>query len=852
MSSPAPKQQSFSLVFATRMRLNARMLFVASGVYFGFMVASIATTLADFKDPPAWTKLLPCSFQTEDVDDLFDNFRSSKIAEQLAALVPSCLVFFRLLWGALSGELSGAGQIRIPLRTFGLAWLWRALFPIILYSTNNSKLAMPYKLVTRKTCEVVLSLTFTPPGHDVDITRTQFEMLRNVTAEYFAEPLNHLWVDKYPTLEGKLAGVNQVMTTLQKDDLSCEVTQANDNPVYRALETFVQPSQAIKDYCFEASEIVSADGRRPEWPIAVFIDHLANIVSGLVIGEETCIAPTATSTTSSVLTTKDVCDTFSTASTWAEVPSSVRPFLSHVSGAKNGGSNEYVRYANHIRNLPTEFDKQAACIFVAFIDDPAEGRDAISSFCPQILPFKSQAVSEEQLDEFKQRSLSLGLPKSLSFPGLTPTNYSAIRASLFAHGVNVTDDLYKRFAQWYDNNPVSMVQRAARQVSTDLAAIGQGLGLEMSDLATIQSSEATHISSQLAPVVAWVRDDMAEIRNVTADMTYDPGYSGNSYEDLLAATDNVLLEKQGLAAQDIQAAIDAVEGMKSVADDITAVTQFTQQVIVDPGIRIHRITRASTLRAIGEVAERLSAAAAAAEQAMFNAVGLFSGLKSAQKIFPFAISVLTGTINGLEEYRSLALSTKFLTDSHDVRILHIWTRMLILVCVSTLVVPLMAAPIFVYQFIATYAFAMVIAGLLLVLGGTAASAFQGETSEQKMSIVKMGAGTRRFQLAVFTGYALILGGVAVELATSSVGEALRKMLTPLLGVSLLLGMVFSMFLTKIVTLSIAAKSSEFFFKQFADVYYASADNGERVPSQLSKMTVDRSEADIAAIQIATV
>ena len=496
----------------------------------------------------------------------------------------------------------------------------------------------------------------------------------------------------------------------------------------------------------------------------------------------------------------------------------------------------------------------SACIFVAFIDDPALGHDAISSFCPQSLAFVDSQMSEQHLNAFKQRSLSLGLTKSLLFLGLTPTNYSQIRSSLFAHGINVTQGDFDRFAQWYDKDPVRMTQRAAKEAASALAGIARdlktdmdGLNTDMDELNSIQVSEASQITSYLAPVSGWLRADMAEIRDVTASLVYDGTYSGSSYAELEAATDAVLLEKQDLAEQDIQGAIDGVEGMKAVADDIQAVTlaiqtvtQNTQQVIVQPGFKMEHITRAAMLRTIGEVADRLSAAAAAAEQAMFNAVGLFSGLKAAQKIFPFAISVLTGTIKGLEEYRSLVMSTQYLTNDRDVRILHIWTRMLILVCISTLVVPLMAAPIFIYQFIATYAFAMVIVGLALVLGGTAASVFQGEESQKKLSLFKVGGAPLALQLTVLSGYALILGGVVLELWTTSIGYALRIMLTPLQAVSVLLGMLFSMFLTKVVTTSVAVNSSEFFFRQFAGVIYVSEADGTQVQSQLSKMTVNGS------------
>ena len=66
------------------------------------------------------------------------------------------------------------------------------------------------------------------------------------------------------------------------------------------------------------------------------------------------------------------------------------------------------------------------------------------------------------------------------------------------------------------------------------------------------------------------------------------------------------------------------------------------------------------------------------------------------------------------------------------------------------------------------------------------------------------------------------------------------MLTPLQAVSVPLGMLFSMFLTKVVTTSVAVKSSEFFFRQFAGVVYVSEADGTQVQSQLSKMTVNGS------------
>ena len=199
----------FSRQLGTALRSSQKTMLILLVVALGIHLAYLARM---YDVQPNWRALVPCTFQTSDiVSDLDRVMLATKFGGEV------CDVFPILILLVVIGRSAAAGTLHVPslfpIRAVVLAWLWRTLVVLVMYTIVNVRQITDYASITRKSCEVTLSLFYYPTGRGDHKSQLQellnYGPLRNATARYFANELNYM-APQYPGLEAHLNGIDEL------------------------------------------------------------------------------------------------------------------------------------------------------------------------------------------------------------------------------------------------------------------------------------------------------------------------------------------------------------------------------------------------------------------------------------------------------------------------------------------------------------------------------------------------------------------------------------------------------------------------------------------------------------------
>ena len=271
LTAAAPKDSAaahFDLELGKELHASQRKLLVLLVAALSVDVANMVVT---YDAEPGWRSLVPCTFQTQSLVDALDSvMKGASTIQRSLNLFPMVLLLLVVGRSMVAGTLHIASKF--PLRTFVLAWIWRTLVVLLLYSTANIKLLTRYESITQKSCEVTLSLLFYPPGQ-LQVLNTSYAHLRNVTARYFANPRNHIELE-YPGLEAWLSGIaEQQVPTVINDLAQCDLSsEESRDEIYLELYKYTTPNTAILGYCAQVTLAPYAGTPPPHSDPAIRLD----------------------------------------------------------------------------------------------------------------------------------------------------------------------------------------------------------------------------------------------------------------------------------------------------------------------------------------------------------------------------------------------------------------------------------------------------------------------------------------------------------------------------------------------------------------------------------------------------
>jgi hypothetical protein len=104
---------------------------------------------------PAWRKMTPCTFQTDEVTNELTSVSSAVTLIQLVLRVVPALVLIAVI--GRNAHRSVLDQpLEFPRRVVVGSWLWSTVVVLLIFSTVNVKELTDYEILSRRSCEVML------------------------------------------------------------------------------------------------------------------------------------------------------------------------------------------------------------------------------------------------------------------------------------------------------------------------------------------------------------------------------------------------------------------------------------------------------------------------------------------------------------------------------------------------------------------------------------------------------------------------------------------------------------------------------------------------------------------------
>ena len=231
----------------------------------------------------------------------------------------------------------------------------------------------------------------------------------------------------------------------------------------------------------------------------------------------------------------------------------------------------------------------------------------------------------------------------------------------------------------------------------------------------------------------------------------------------------------------------------------------------------------AALRTFQDNSATVSGAISAAITQVRTVIGLRAGLDVVTQLFPFAISCMTGLLAGVLSFKEIAMGSQM--SGRDQEALHRYSALVISTVVCIMLVPMLLLPVFMFQFITSYLFALTIYGTVLMNGSFLLMAntrgVTGVTSVGTACCTARGGGaTGRAAAALHgIGLLLILLGIILEVLLGPYKVYLNPYDDWLLIVKILFDFILKSFLTQAFTLAVCTRASGYLFEAFDGIYY---------------------------------
>ena len=125
------------------------------------------------------------------------------------------------------------------------------------------------------------------------------------------------------------------------------------------------------------------------------------------------------------------------------------------------------------------------------------------------------------------------------------------------------------------------------------------------------------------------------------------------------------------------------------------------------------VTAVSTFYTVRLFAEKVAGTMSSAVNKLKFLIGTFIGFLAVSKMLPFALAVILGVNKGVKQFRGLTECQELHGPKHKEDLVKInrFTALLLLVCGSVVMVPLLVVVIFIYQGYANYYFCFAVVGI---------------------------------------------------------------------------------------------------------------------------------------------
>lgn len=453
-------------------------------------------------------------------------------------------------------------------------------------------------------------------------------------------------------------------------------------------------------------------------------------------------------------------------------------------------------------------------MFFYRIVDPETGWLASAKMlCPEVIAnhIASPRVqaSEAMQAEYRKRILSEARTMTASYGEVMPGRPGKIRAALERiTNSGFLDDMDPRARQHIEmfttRDPAKISQLSAdlaKHQINELARVNQQL---MDGFTQVNSQSVQAVADMHAQVNSDLKGEVHTMAQSNVSPQHIDGF-------VTAFVDQTTPEVQQRANN---IAAGASTPFQQVQAQLTELfTQVTELSVRAVGL--------ASIMSVAMQAEVITGTMTSALTSSRNLVGLSAGVDVAIKLFPFAISCMTGILKGVTTFKRLARLAAHI--KQDDKVIHRYAVVLVVTVVSVMSMPLLLVPIFIFQFLTTYWFCMAIIGMAMAIVGYLCLVFQEDTQNESSiftAFLTATGGGRNMILAASlqgVGWALFIAGVAIEMLMGRVGVFVS--INWLSVVRTVASFLLGMYLSLATTVALAKASAEYFFGALEDVYY---------------------------------
>ena len=605
---------------------------------------------------------------------------------QLGTLLPAVGFIVYGTYHIRRANKTASDKDHTPLSPKVAAFLYSAkiLVPIVIYTLVNFKLPayVPYEAMSKKACEVTVSLAFFPPGRDGPILNETYSTLRSAYTSFFSNDANLVY-PQFKKFEKSLVNLPDGHKEKIMDDSKglCVTVGADTLGPLKVLNKYFDPVNGIEDFCHEGvraarTELKLSYAAQLEFPLKVLLQQFSNLFSAVPITYFGCSRSlddnmVAVNTSESF---KELCTAFYSSKSYSHLALKYHSFAS---------LDQHKRYAATIALLPTESQRQVACMIVASLKDPKTGYDAAAGFfCPPLLSYLKEQGDQGGVDinplnwtiEALRYNPIAKAPKGFADLGVAQweTFLNLVTDTVYAmHTANatvVTNEGLSHITRWTLADPRSLAQESANVVRDDLQALVQE---------TVTNYQK-------------VRDYLSSPHNVS---------SHNLTEQFMAIANNFQYDFER----------PMLEKMTAMYEDVT----------ISSTVSMFKMSQLFSTKVIE--------ASTAAIHALRYAMGTYIGFGVVFSLVPFALAIVFGIAKGVNQFTIMHEQSGAFQNSRDKKSLVRFCAVLQFIAGIIVAVPNIAIVIFFYQAFADQFFILVVLGAEVYVINNMAKGFYERT-----------------------------------------------------------------------------------------------------------------------------